>query len=89
MEFETPKKLIQNFINPTIEKLIKNLPENNYYTFANRRMYAKFRRLGYFVPECEKLYKRLVFDQLCHFDAYDFNSFNIENPSIEEEQKIE
>ena len=45
-----------SILNTLRQKLIKNLPENNYYTFANRRMYAKFRRLGYFVPECEKLY---------------------------------
>lgn len=36
-------------------------------------MYAKLRRLGYFVPECEELYKRLLFQQLSSYDGlYDF-----------------
>lgn len=48
-------------------------------------MYAKCRRLGYFVPECEELYKRLIFDQLNAYEGmYDFESFQVENPIIEE-----
>jgi hypothetical protein len=48
-------------------------------------MYAKLRRLGYFVPECEEVYKRLVFDQLNIYEGmYDFTTFQVENPIIEE-----
>ena len=28
------------------------------------RLHAKFRRLGYHVPQCEKLLRQLIFDEL-------------------------
>ena len=53
--------------------------------FENRRAYAKLRRLGYFVPESEQLYRRLLFDQLDTQEGlYDFKTFDVQNPIIED-----
>jgi hypothetical protein len=90
MEFATPKALIENFVAEMITKLVEHFFKDqdstqNFYIIQNRRMYAKLRRLGYFVPECEELYKRLVFDQLNIYEGmYDFTTFQVENPIIEE-----
>jgi len=82
MEFKTPRSIMENFALPIIKKLLVHLlpecnkNENNYYTFAYRRMWAKLRRLAYFVPDCEKLYKRLLFDELSYYEnVYDFTVF--------------
>ena len=91
MEFATPKSLMEGFVAEMVTKLVDHFyPEQdsaqNYYILQNRRIYAKLRRLGYFVPECEMLYKRLIFDQLCFYEGlYDFTQFDIENPIIEDE----
>lgn len=77
------------FIAQTVTKLVEQFYKedqvNNYLVFQNRRVYAKLRRLGYFVPECEELYKRLIFDQLNAYEGmYNFKKFEVENPIIEE-----
>ena len=64
---------------------VEGLPEE-YHCFEFRRYWAKFRRLGYFVPESEKLYRSLLHDELQLYKFYDFNSFEEENPLIVEEQ---
>jgi hypothetical protein len=89
MEFAIPKSLMEGFVALTVSRLVEHFHKddqvNNRLVFQNRRMYAKCRRLGYFVPECEELYKRLIFDQLNSYDGmYDFESFQVENPIIEE-----
>lgn len=55
------------------------------YGFEYRQAWAKFRRLAYMVPETEKLYRSLAFDQLQSLGWYDFDSFETENPTIEDE----
>lgn len=90
MEFATPKALMEDFVAQMVTKLVEHFfkdqdSSQNYYILQNRRMYAKCRRLAYFVPECEELYKRLVFDQLNTYEGiYDFTTFYLENPIIEE-----
>ena len=85
MEFETPKKLTTGFVQPLIDLLTAHFKVGPYYTIKNQQMYAKLRRLGYFVPECENLYKKLLFEQLQQNGLYDFSTFDTENPVITED----
>ena len=39
----------------------------DYYSFSFGCLHAKFRRLGYFVPECETLLREILYDQLTHY----------------------
>lgn len=41
-----------------------------------KRVYAKFRRLGYYVSEAEDNYKILLYDELKAAKIYDFTEFN-------------
>ena len=45
-----------------------------------KRIYAKFRRLGYYVNEAEDNYKILLFDELKAADIYDFTDFDAAHP---------
>ena len=49
----------------------KVLPDH-YHSFQHRRVYAKLRRMGYFVGEAEQLSRQLLHDELRHYDLYDF-----------------
>jgi hypothetical protein len=100
MEFKIPKQIMEKFALPTLKKILKHfcaklnsdfeqinedyLPDH-YSSFQYRRAWAKLRRLGYFVPECEQFYKHIIFDELNFYgeSIYDFSTFNLENPSIE------
>ena len=97
MEFAKPKRLMQEFAEPTLAKLLRQfypelfpssdkndgIPEtlsakvlpDNYYSFQHRRVYAKLRRLGYFIPDSLKCYQQLLFDELKHYNLYDFAKY--------------
>ena len=47
-------------------------------------MYAKLRRLGYFVGEADRLYRQLLHDELRMYKLYDFETFEEENPVLVE-----
>ena len=49
----------------------KVLPDH-YYSFLHRRVYAKLRRMNYFVGESERLSRQLLHDELRYYDLYDF-----------------
>ena len=103
MEFKEPKSIMENFALPTLKKLLKHfyidfqkdateitdefLPDH-YCSFQYRRAWAKLRRLGYFVAECEQMYRHIAFDELNYYGEaiYDFSVFEIENPVIETEE---
>ena len=81
------KKLLINFL-PAVIEVASELPDN-YYIFTYRRMWAKLRRLGYFVPNSDSLYQKLIFDELSFYkNIYDFTSFNEENPLIETSETL-
>ena len=61
----------------------KVLPDH-YYSFYHRRVYAKLRRMGYFVGEAERLSRQLLHDELRYYDLYDFVKFEEENPVVSE-----
>ena len=107
MEYAKPKKLMFEFAEPILVKILKHfIPEiftsesaredgvpssivekvlpDHYYSFAHRRIYAKLRRMNYFVGEAEKLYRQLLHDELKHYDLYDFGKFEEENPVVSE-----
>lgn len=45
-------------------------------------MWAKFRRLAYFVAESDKLHRSLVHDELRFYNLYNFQDFDTQNPLI-------
>ena len=80
MEYAKPKRLMHEFAEPLLIKILqKFLPEifkaevnrddgipaslsekilpDHYYSFQHRRVYMKLRRMGYFLPEAERLYR--------------------------------
>jgi len=59
----------------------KILPDH-YHSFEFRVVYAKLRRLGYFVVEAERLYRQLLHDELRYYNLYDFAKFEEENPVV-------
>ncbi len=61
----------------------KILPDH-YYSFTHRRLFAKLRKMNYFVGESERLYRQLLHDQLRYYDLYDFGKFEEENPVVSE-----
>lgn len=61
----------------------KILPDH-YYSFCHRRLFAKLRRMNYFVGEAERLYRQLLHDQLRYYNLYDFATFEEENPVVSE-----
>ena len=105
MEFAKPKKMLQEFAEPLLVKILKHfspdsfstsasndgvptdfstkiLPDN-YYSFAHRRVWAKLRRLHYFVPDCLQNYQRLLFDELTFYDLYNFTKYEQEKKDKE------
>ena len=48
----------------------KSLP-NHYHFFQFRRFYAKLRSLAHFAPQSEGLYRKLLMDELKHYQLYD------------------
>ena len=48
----------------------KTLP-NHYLFFQYRRIYAKLRSLAHFAPQSESLYRKLLMDELKHYQLYD------------------
>ena len=91
MEFAKPKRLMFEFAEPVLQKLLKKFaPEifpnqesqsddgipaslsekvlpDHYYSFKHHRVYAKLRRMGYFVGEADRLYKQLLHDELHYY----------------------
>ena len=61
----------------------KVLPDH-YYSFQHRRMYAKLRRMNYFVGESERLSRQLLHDELRFYGLYDFGQFEEDNPVVSE-----
>ena len=103
MEFSKPKRLMFEFAEPVLQKLLKKFaPEifrcqesqddgipaslsekvlpDHYYSFKHRRVYAKLRRMGYFVGEADRLYRQLLHDELHYYQLYEFSA----NPTTEE-----
>jgi hypothetical protein len=52
----------------------KVLPDS-YYSFQHRRVYAKLRKLGYFIPDSIKCYQQLIFDELKFYNLYSFTKY--------------
>ena len=44
---------------------------NHYLFFQYRRFYAKLRSLAHFAPQSESLYRKLLMDELKHYQLYD------------------
>ena len=108
MEYAKPKRLMQEFAEPILVRLLKKyIPDifvieeirddgipaslsekgalpDHYYSFAHRRVYAKLRRMGYFVGEADRLYRQLLHDELRFYRLYDFSNFEEENPVVSE-----
>lgn len=62
----------------------------DYYSFSFGRLHAKFRRLGYHVPECETLLRQILFDELTQYsDLYDMTTNSVQYESAEEETEVE
>ena len=61
----------------------KVLPDH-YYSFQHRRVYAKLRRMNYFVGESERLSRQLLHDELRFYGLYDFGQFEEDNPVVSE-----
>ena len=115
MEYAKPKKIMQEFAEPILVRLLKKfMPEvyppqteregaddgipaslsqkvleDHYYSFAHRRVYAKLRRMGYFVAEAERLYRQLIHDELRYYKLYDFSEFEESNPVVSEVAPVE
>ena len=76
LEFAEPTllKLLKHFYPELFPNSDKNdgIPEalsakvlpDNYYSFTHRRVYAKLRRLGYFIPDSIGIYQKLLYDEL-------------------------
>lgn len=70
-EFAVPtlQKFNSNFY-PGVES-VKELIDCH-YSFQYRRVWAKIRRVCYFISESEKLYRSLIYDELKHYNIYEF-----------------
>lgn len=82
------KALLEKFY-PELTNAKENVFANkifpdSYYSFKHRRIWAKLRRIGFFVKESENALRSLLYDEF-HFytDLYDFSQFETENPIIE------
>ena len=90
MEFNTPKQLLLGWTLPTLKTLTETFAKIDYKIpgaalasedmLAYRRVFAKFRRLGYFVNETEHNYRTLLFDEMKIAGIYDFSEFEAANP---------
>jgi hypothetical protein len=90
MEFDTPKKILINFALPTLRELCEKFHGIDFNVegaalkcadmLHYRRMFAKFRRLSYFVSETEVNYRMLLYDELTAYKLYDFTEFEAANP---------
>ena len=60
----------------------KVLPDH-YYSFQHRLVYAKLRRMGYFVVESERLHRQLLHDELRYYELYDFGPNEVEEKEEE------
>jgi hypothetical protein len=106
MEFNVPKNLMLSWTLPTLKTLTETFAKIDYKIpgaalasedmLAYRRVFAKFRRLGYFVGECEHNYRTLLYDEMKIAGIYDFSAFEAANPvqtpeqfEAEEEEKFE
>ena len=92
MEFAIGKSLLLTFALPTLVKIcekfgpidmsnpdsVKSSADMRSY----KRIYSKFRRLGYYVNEAEENYKILLYDELKAADIYDFSEFDEENVEV-------
>ena len=111
MEFAKPKKMMQEFAEPLLVKILKHfspdsfsasskndgvptdfsskiLPDN-YYSFNHRRVWAKLRRLHYFVPDCLQNYQKLLFDELTFYGIYDFTKYEQEKSDKEKAKECQ
>ena len=61
----------------------KILPDH-YYSFKHRRVYAKVRRMGYFVVDAQRLYEGLLVDELRHYQMHD--SLPVEQAPVDYDQ---
>ena len=59
----------------------KVLPDH-YHSFEYRTVFAKLRRLGYFVVDAERQYRQLLHDELRYYGLYDFAKFEESNPVV-------
>lgn len=98
MEFSIPKQLLLEWTLPTLKTLTETFAKIDYEVpgaalksmdmLTYRRVFAKFRRLGYYVQETEHNYKTLLYDLMKMCGCYDFTEFEENNPvSTVEEQK--
>jgi hypothetical protein len=90
MEFATGKNILLTFALPTLVKISEKFAgvdltnKDSVMSSADfrsyKRVYAKFRRLGYYVSEAEDNYKILLYDELKAAKIYDFTEFDTEHP---------
>jgi hypothetical protein len=82
MEFAVGKNILLTFALPTLVKISEKFAgvdltnKESVMSSADfrsyKRIYAKFRRLGYYVGEAEDNYKILLYDELKAAEIYDF-----------------
>lgn len=104
MEFKIPRALFLEFALPTLRTLCEKFQNVDFEKeegvalrcadmLGYRKIFAKFRRLGYFVGETEANYTMLLYDELKVYGLYDFTEFDAANPIEKEvpagEEKIE
>ena len=100
MEFKHSVQQIDELLTPCVVKWRQHFlgHENiataiDYYSFSFGCLHAKFRRLGYFVPECETLLKEILYDQLTHYtDLYNMDVTLEEVPTeadVETEDQVQ
>ena len=90
MEFNHPKQMLLSWTLPTLKTLTETFAKIDYTVpgaalasedmLAYRRVFAKFRRLGYFVSECEHNYSTLLYDEMKIGGIYNFSEFEAANP---------
>jgi hypothetical protein len=90
MEFNVPKQLLLSWTLPTLKLLTETFAKIDYTIpgaalasedmLAYRRVFAKFRRQGYFVAECEHNYNTLLYDEMKIAGIYNFSAFEEANP---------
>jgi hypothetical protein len=90
MEFAIGKNILLTFALPTLVKMSEKFAgidlasQDSVMRSADfrsyKRVFAKFRRLGYYVAEAEDNYKILLYDELKSADIYDFTTFDAEHP---------
>jgi len=96
MEFNAPKQLLLSWTLPTLKTLTETFAKIDYTIpgaalasedmLGYRRVFAKFRRLGYFVQETEHNYRTLLYDEMKIAGIYNFEEFEAAHPVQSVEQ---